>query len=71
MPHATSRPTGVLTSGGAVTGPFHHRTARAVVLALLLAVLPAELATATAPEFRGVLTGIESATHTKDIPLCC
>ncbi|MFI5641047.1 hypothetical protein ACIA8H_27045 [Streptomyces goshikiensis] len=71
MPHAASRTTGVRTSSGAVTGPFRHRGVQAAVLALLLAAWPAELATATAPQFHGVLTGIESAAHTKDIPLCC
>ncbi|MGW2425831.1 hypothetical protein ACWC0C_42545 [Streptomyces sp. NPDC001709] len=60
MPYASSRPTGA-----------HRRAARTVVLALLLAVLPASLATAPAPEFRDALTAIESTSPTSDIPLCC
>ncbi|GHI10169.1 hypothetical protein AQI88_26430 [Streptomyces cellostaticus] len=71
MTHASSRPAGVHRPGEAVAGPFHHRLVRAVVPALLLAVLPAQLAMVPTPERRAVVTGIESISPARDIPLCC
>ncbi|MEU7427005.1 hypothetical protein [Streptomyces sp. NPDC040750] len=70
MPHASSRPAGAPSSGGTVAGSLSHRFARVPALALLLVVLPLQLATGPT-EFRELLTGTTSASPAHDIPLCC
>ncbi|MFJ9646455.1 hypothetical protein ACWEPM_11805 [Streptomyces sp. NPDC004244] len=71
MSYAASRPTGVHAPRGALTGPLSHRTARAVVLALLLALCPAPLTLASTAELHGAPTVPQSALLELDIPLCC
>lgn len=69
MSYASSR-TGVHTPRGSVTGLF-HRAARAALPALLLAVCAVQLASTQAPQLGNALTTTESASPTRDIPLCC
>ncbi|MFD7625569.1 hypothetical protein ACFV7Q_05895 [Streptomyces sp. NPDC059851] len=71
MSHASSRPTGVPDPYGAVTGPLSRRTVRAVVLALLLALCPAQLTLASTAERHDALTAFQSALLERDVPLCC
>ncbi|MFJ3913724.1 hypothetical protein EDE04_0154 [Streptomyces sp. 2132.2] len=71
MSHVPSRSTGVPTLPGTATRPSPRLTARAVVLALLLALCPVHIALASTADHDALSTGHQSLRSENDIPLCC
>ncbi|WP_406179283.1 hypothetical protein [Streptomyces sp. NBC_01006] len=71
MSHVPSRSTGAPTLRGAATRPSPRLTARAVVLALLLALCPVHIALTSTAEGDVLLTEHQSLRPERDIPLCC
>ncbi|MGW6407038.1 hypothetical protein ACWF95_07700 [Streptomyces vinaceus] len=71
MSHVPSRSTGAHTPWGAATRPSPRLTARAVVLALLLALCPVHLALTSTSDRDVLSTEHQSLRSAPDIPLCC
>ncbi|GHE44580.1 hypothetical protein CP980_33535 [Streptomyces vinaceus] len=71
MSHVPSRSTGAPTPRAAATRPSPRLTARAVVLALLLALCPVHLALASTADRDALSTEHQSLRTPGDIPLCC
>ncbi|MFF4102730.1 hypothetical protein [Streptomyces sp. NPDC001903] len=72
MSHVPSRFTGAPTTlRGAATRPAPRLTARAVVLALLLALCPVHIALTSTADRDVLPTGHQSLRPERDVPLCC
>ncbi|MFI5666334.1 hypothetical protein [Streptomyces sp. NPDC051704] len=71
MSHVPSRSTAAATLRGAATGHSPRLTARAVVLALLLALCPVPIALTSTADHDVLPTEHQSLRPERDVPLCC